>query len=204
MLQLRSLTQSPFKSVIVLLTMFGVLLACSPASNKSLPAGIVIELSSAFHGQYTLVDMHGKTRSQNSFGGKPALIYFGFTSCPDVCPTGLGVMSAALNELGQKADNIQPLFITLDPDQDSAEVLRDYLAFEPRLLGLTGTADASKQAQMAFKVYSQRTKQEDSALDYTINHSNFFYYVDAQGTPLYALKATLTPQQLAQFINSVR
>ena len=123
-----------------------------------------IELSEAFTGDYALIDMHHIPAKPDRFAGKPALVYFGFTACPDVCPTALGVMSATLNELGPRADNIQPLFIALDAERDTPAMLAAYLEFEPRILGLTGDADQIDAAKAGFKVYSERQALPDSAL----------------------------------------
>ena len=128
------------------------------------------------------------------------LVYFGFTSCPDVCPNALGVLSATLNELGPKADKIQPVFIALDPERDTPEALRAYLSFDSRILGLTGSEEAIEAATAGFKVFAERKALPGSALGYTIDHSSLFYYVDKQGAPRFAFVDSLTPQQLAALI----
>jgi len=165
-----------------------------------LPKGTVIALSDVFTGQYRLIDHHGTTTTQSTFRGKPVLIYFGFTSCPDVCPAALGVLSATLNEMGNNASNIQPLFISLDPERDTVDTIKTYLSFDTRILGLTGSVKDVEAAKTGFKVYSQKQPLPTSALEYTVNHSSFFYFVDASGTPQFALKDTLSPQELASFI----
>lgn len=168
----------------------------------SLPPTAKIELTDAFTGDFALTDMTGEPRSQTDFAGKPTLIFFGFTTCPDVCPAALGVISAALNELGPKADNLQPLFITVDPERDTPDVLASYLAFDERIIGLTGSIDAIERAKKGFKVYAEKAPLPGSALKYTVDHSKFLYFADETGKPLYALQDTLTPQQLASFLRA--
>lgn len=177
-----------------------MLMACSN-QEPVMPQGTVIALSDAFTGEYQLTDYNGAEQTQNSFQGKSTLIYFGFTSCPDVCPSALNIMSAALNEMGNAAQDIQPLFITVDPERDSRELIKSYLSFDERILGLTGTASEIETAKNAFKVYAQKRPLPDSALVYDVNHSSLFYFVAPNGVPKFALKDTISPQDLAEFIS---
>ncbi|MEL6790425.1 MAG: SCO family protein [Pseudomonadota bacterium] len=179
--------------------MMTITIACSQGDDAARPQAVTsrIDLSAAFTGTYALTDMHGTPTTQDRFAGKPTFIYFGFTACPDVCPAALGVMSVMLDELGDDAEKLQPLFIAVDPARDTPEVLRSYLGFDPRILGLTGDAAAMETAKDAFKVYASRQDLPESALGYTINHSSLFYFVDETGTPKYAFKDNLTPQALA-------
>ena len=173
--------------------------SCKNETSAPVTRGQIV-LSDAFSGNYALTDMYGAIATPDRFEGKAVLIYFGFTSCPDVCPAALGVMSAALNELGRKADDLQPLFIALDPQRDTPAALASYLGFDKRILGLTGDEIEIETAKAGFKVYSERRALPGSALGYTIDHSSLFYFVDPKGKPQFAFTDRLSPQQLADFL----
>ena len=108
------------------------------------------------------------------------IVYFGFTYCPDICPTDLQEIGRAIDQLGEAGERIQPLFITLDPERDTADHLKDYVGlFHPRLIGLTGSAAAVREAADAYKVYYRKVETGPDA--YTVDHSAFIYLIDAQG-----------------------
>ena len=105
-------------------------------------------------GPFELIDHTGKPRTERDFRGKLMLVYFGFTYCPDICPTDLQAIGQTLDKLGAEADSVQPLFITVDPERDTAQHLAEYVPmFHPRLIGLTGSAEAIRKAADAYKVY---------------------------------------------------
>lgn len=176
--------------------------ACSQESGPRtyVNADGAIELSEAFTGEFDLVDKTGAPRADEDFEGKVMLVYFGFTHCPDVCPGDVGVISAALNELGDDADEIAPIFISVDPERDTPEALDDYFAFDQRLIPLTGSVEASKAAMKGFKQSAQKQPLPDSALEYTVNHGRFFYVTDRTGQPVAALTGDVSPQQLAALL----
>jgi protein SCO1/2 len=131
-------------------------------------------------GPFSLTDHNGRTRSEADFRGKLMLVYFGFTYCPDICPTDLVEISRALDQLGPAGEIIQPLFVTLDPERDTPAHLAEYVPlFHPRLLGLTGSGDAIRQAADAYKVFYR--KVETGGGDYTVDHSAYVYLLDAEG-----------------------
>jgi protein SCO1 len=131
-------------------------------------------------GPFALVDQRGVRRTDADFRGKLMLVYFGFTSCPDVCPTDLQSIGAAVDRLGEAGEAVQPLFITLDPERDTPQQLADYVPmFHPRLLGLSGDAAAIADAARAYRVYYARVPTKD--VDYTIDHSGFIYLMDRDG-----------------------
>ena len=131
-------------------------------------------------GPFALVDHTGKPRTDADFRGKLMLVYFGFTWCPDICPTDLQNIGLALDELGDAADKVQPLFITVDPARDTPEHLRDYVPmFHPRLIGLTGSAAAIHSAAAAYRVYFAQVPLKGD--DYTVDHSSFIYLMGADG-----------------------
>jgi protein SCO1/2 len=133
----------------------------------------------AIGGKFTLVDANNTPVTEKILVGKFSLVYFGFTSCPAVCPTTLGTITNALDRVGSLSDNVQPLFITVDPDRDTPEVMRDYIGnFHPTFIALTGTTAQTEQAAAAFKVYAQA---EEGKKDYNVNHSDFIYLMDRTG-----------------------
>jgi protein SCO1/2 len=136
----------------------------------------------AIGGPFSLVDTAGQRRTEKDFAGKPMLVFFGFTNCPDVCPSGLQTLTVALNELGEKANGISTLFITLDPERDTAESLGQYVkSFHPNIQGLTGTPDEIQAAIKAYRVYAVKVPDEKDPTRYNIDHSSFFYLMNANG-----------------------
>jgi len=133
-------------------------------------------------GPFELIDQTGKARSDRDFRGQLMLVYFGFTYCPDVCPTDLMAIGQALEQLGPDADALQPVFITLDPERDTAGHLAEYVPmFHPRLLGLTGSLEAIGAAAEAYKVYFAKVPIGKDAGDYTVDHTSFIYLMDRDG-----------------------
>lgn len=168
------------------------------APAVEVPADGVIQLSDQFSSDFQLIDTNGETVSSGDFRGKVAVVYFGFASCPDVCPLALSRLSAALDALSKKEQaEIAPLFITVDPARDTPEVLKAYLSFDRRIIGLTGDQAATDAARRSFKVFARRQPLPDSALGYTMDHSSLFYLVDREGRPRIALHDSLTPDELA-------
>lgn len=133
-------------------------------------------------GAFALKDQTGQTRTDADFRGQLMLVYFGFTYCPDICPTDLQEIGLAMKALGERAADVQPLFVTLDPQRDTVEHLAQYVPlFHPRLLGLTGSiADVTKTAD-AYRVYFKRVSTGPNAGDYTVDHSAFIYLMDRDG-----------------------
>ena len=130
-------------------------------------------------GPFSLLDHAGKHRTDTDFRGKLLLVYFGFTFCPDICPTDLQAMSSAIEQLDPAGNAVQPLFITLDTERDTPGHLAQYVPmFHPRLIGLTGDAAQISKAADAYKVYY--AKVVDGA-NLTIDHSAFIYLVDQKG-----------------------
>ncbi len=130
---------------------------------------------------FTLTNQHGKRVSLADFRGKVVLLYFGFTFCPDVCPTDLLAIGQAVKSLGKAGDAVQPVFITLDPARDSRELLRDYTAaFHPRFVALTGAADDIHRIATGYKVYYERVTPPGSKT-YFIEHTAFTFLLDRNG-----------------------
>ena len=126
-----------------------------------------------------LTDHTGRARKLEDFRGKAVVLFFGFTHCPDVCPTTLAELSAAMKSLGKDAERVQVLFVTVDPERDTGEVLAQYVtAFDPRFLGLYGNAAATQRVAKDFKIYFEKRKTGDS---YSIDHSGQTYVIDPRG-----------------------
>lgn len=174
---------------------------CGPAAEGEVPADAIVQLSDQFSGDFALTDMNGAAVASADFRGRLVVVYFGFTSCADVCPLALSRLSAALDLLDDRERReIAPLFITVDPVRDTPEVLKAYLEFDPRIVGLTGDQAAIDAASRSFKVYARRLPLPDSALGYTMDHSSFYYLVDRAGRPKLALHDSLTPAELAAML----
>jgi len=133
---------------------------------------------------FTLTDMHGQTVNETTFLGKPTLYFFGFTHCPDVCPTTLGALAAWLKELGDAdAAKLNVVFVSVDPSRDTPETLRDYVtAFHPQIVGVTGTEEELKAVAKQFMVYYAKVPNSSDPKDYTMNHSSMILMADGNGT----------------------
>lgn len=162
--------------------MAGAILAYTISQQSGLPNGAVVTGTPTVGGPFTLTDQTGKRVTEKDFQGHYTLVFFGFTHCPDICPSGLQVMSAALDKLGPRADDITPVFITLDADRDTPDALKQYLAsFYPRLVGLTGSAEELAAVAKAYRVYYQKVADAKSPENYTYDHSAIFYLMGKDG-----------------------
>jgi protein SCO1/2 len=146
-------------------------------------------LASAIGGPFRLVDQNGKTVTDADLKGKWSLIYFGYTHCPDACPTTLNEIAIALDDLGPKRDAVRPVFITVDPERDTPEVLKSYVtSFDAPILALTGTPEQIAQAAKDYRVYY--AKHPEPGGDYSMDHSSVIYVMDPEGR----FTATFTPE----------
>jgi len=137
--------------------------------NRQLP-GHLSTGTALVGGPFTLTDQNGRKVSEKDFLGRYMLVFFGFTYCPDICPTELQVMTAALDAMGPGAEKIQPVFITIDPERDTPDALAGYVSnFDPRIIGLTGPADEVAQAAADFRATYRRVDKEGG--DYTMDHT---------------------------------
>lgn len=149
-------------------------------------------------GHYALRTLDGQEVSERTFLGKWQLIYFGFTLCPDACPTTLGQVRSALRELGPLADQLQPIFITVDPERDTPEQLRAYLAhFDSRIIGLRGSPSQTSEASQAFRIYFKARPAPDGGAGYSIDHSSFLFLLKPDGSFAQLLQADQPGHSLA-------
>jgi protein SCO1/2 len=134
-------------------------------------------------GPFSLIDADGKRVTDESYRGRYMLVFFGFTSCPDICPAGLQLISAALDKLGAKADKVTPIFITLDPERDTKEKVGAYVKnFNARLVGLTGTPEEIAQVAKEYRVYYKKVPTEGGGPGaYGLDHSSIIYLMDPNG-----------------------
>ena len=134
-------------------------------------------------GPFSLVNQDGRRVTEKDFLGKYMLVFFGYTYCPDVCPTELQVMTAALDQMGPEADRIQPVFVSIDPARDTPDVLKAYVAnFGPRLAGLTGTPEEVANIAKAYRVYYAKAGNSSSTTDYLMDHSSIIYLMGPDGS----------------------
>ena len=151
----------------------------------------------AVGGPYRLTDQDGEPRASTDFGGKYQLIYFGYTFCPDVCPTTLALVAAALDKLGPDQDRIVPVFITIDPARDKPEILKKYLAaFGPRFVGLTGSDEEIAKVEKEFRVYAR--KQPLAGGTYGMDHSSVLYLMAPDGKLVSFYDDVTEPEKLAK------
>jgi protein SCO1/2 len=131
---------------------------------------------------FTLTDQFGHPRSLSDFRGKIVSLFFGFTHCPDVCPTHLARQAEVMRQLGPQANEVVVLFVTLDPERDSPDMLKAYMdAFDPRFIALTGSSAETAQVAKQYKIFWQKTPLPGSALVYTIDHTTNSIVIDQQG-----------------------
>ncbi len=153
--------------------------------------------SAAIGGPFQLVDQNGEKVSEADLVGKPTLIFFGFTHCPDVCPTALFEMSEIFNALGPDADKVQSFFVSVDPERDTPTILKEYLgSFAPQLRGLSGTPEQVEKISKAYRVYARKVPLEGG--DYTMDHTASVYLMDKTGAYVAPFNAKRMPEEAAQ------
>ena len=150
-------------------------------------------------GPFTLTDQTGKQRSDTDFRGKLMIVYFGYTYCPDVCPTDLMAITQALEALGPAAEGVQPVFITIDPERDT-KLLTDYVAaFHRSLVGLTGPPDEIRKVANSYKAFYVKVQNERSR-DYSIDHAGVIYLIGRNGEYLGFMPPQTNPDRLTEVL----
>jgi protein SCO1/2 len=154
------------------------------------------QAASAIGGPFNLVDQKGKPITDQDFKGRPFLVFFGYTHCPDVCPTTLFEVSEVLRALGPDAGRTGALFVTVDPERDTPTTMNDYLSsFDPRLRGATGNAEQIESVERAYRVYAKKVPGANG--DYTMDHTALVYLMDKQGRFVAPFSLKRTPEQAA-------
>jgi protein SCO1/2 len=169
-----------------------------------LSAALILTLSpsgqtpaSAVGGPFTLVDHNGRTVTEKTFEGHPYLVFFGFTHCPDVCPTTLFNLSEVLKATGEDGRDLRALFITVDPERDTPEAMKSYISsFDERIVGLTGDRAAVEAAIRTFRAYAK--KVPTSGGDYTMEHSATVYLMDEDGELVGTVNLNRPPEEVAR------
>jgi len=173
----------------------GVFLGLASRDTPRGAAGTL--LASAIGGPFRLVDQNGKTVTDADLKGKWSLVYFGYTHCPDACPTALNDIAVALDELGPKRAEVRPVFITVDPERDTPAVLKSYVtAFDAPILALTGTPQEIAQAAKGYRVYYAKHPEEGG--DYSMDHSSVIYVMDPQGRFTASFTHENSPEEIAE------
>jgi len=174
-----------------------LLTACGPQTTEGEAgrAGPTVTSGVAdIGGPFTLIDDDGTVVTEDAFTGQPTLVYFGFTYCPDVCPTALQKLGAAQEKMGDLADQVQFVMVTVDPERDTPEQMAIYVTnngFPEGLRGFTGTVDQIDAMKAAYKVYAQKVPLEDSTMGYTVDHQDIVYLMGKDGK----LASIFTPRE---------
>ncbi|MFT3733058.1 MAG: SCO family protein [Hyphomicrobium sp.] len=175
------------------------------ALKNSSPPGegqVIVTDRPAVGGPFSLIDNTGKRVTDKDYLGHYMLVFFGYTNCPDICPAGLQIMSAALDKLGKRADDIVPIFITLDPARDTQEKMATYVkAFSPKLVGLTGSESDIAATAKAYRVYYQKVSDDNDPKNYTVDHSAIFYLMGKDGKLLAPIPHTNDVDQLVSALD---
>ena len=152
-------------------------------------------------GEFVLTDQNGNKFSSEQIKGQLSLIYFGFTYCPDICPTTLTKLSNVITTLGKYNIDILPIFITIDPDRDTPALLKEYLNhFHPKFIGLTGSAADLKYVADLYKVFYTKSQTSDNINNYMIDHSSFVYLMDKQGKYMKHFYMNSSEQEIVEYI----
>jgi len=147
-------------------------------------------------GPFTLVGRDGKPVTDQAFRGKYMLVFFGFTHCPDICPTSLFEISEVLHAMGKDADRVNAYFISVDPERDTTAAMKDYLSsFDPHLKGLTGSPDQVAKVTSTYRVYARKVPLKDG--DYTMDHTALIYLMDRDGKFVAPFNLKRTPEEAA-------
>ena len=174
-----------------LVVFLGVFLFATGQLDKGGPSG-----PSAIGGPFNLIDQNGSPISDQDLKGKPFLVFFGYTHCPDVCPTTLFDVSELMRALGPDADRTAALFVTVDPARDTPAVMKDYLSsFDPHLRGATGDPAAIAAAEKAYRVYAKKVPTENG--DYSMDHTALVYLMDKQGRFVAPFSLKRRPEEAA-------
>jgi len=179
---LRKLVMALAGGVFVLLAAAAIFLALKQPPEEPLSPAAINVTGAEIGGLFTLTDQHGNRITSAELIDGPTLIYFGYTFCPDICPVDVAVMASAVDLLDAQGVKVKPVFITIDPERDTAEQLTYYAeAMHPRMVALTGTEAEVKAAADTYKVYYQRVDAADSAAGYLMNHTTLTYFMMPDG-----------------------
>jgi protein SCO1/2 len=184
--------------------LIGVLLAVLLATAAGLLWFGGTESGPQLGGPFTLENSDGKPVTDRDFRGRYMLVYFGYTFCPDVCPTTLNAVADAMERLGPRARKVQPLFITIDPRRDTPSVMKQYVAaFGHDIVGLTGSADQVAAAAKAYRVYFAEHRTGPGPDDYSMDHSSILYLMGPDGRFIAPIRADASGEEIAKTIGGL-
>lgn len=173
------------------------LAALLTAAYLTLAPGTRAVGASTIGGPFSLVDGDGRKVTDQTYAGEPHLVFFGFTHCPDICPTKLFQMSEMFRAMGQKGKDLRALFITIDPDRDKPGDMKSYVSsFDPRIVGLTGDQSAIDQVARGYRAYAKKVPLKDG--DYTMEHTALVYLMDKDGHFVGSFNLERAPEQAAK------
>ena len=202
----KSLSVSLLLGIVVAGTvlLLGALYKPAPVSLASIEPAAGEDVAGAeIGGPFALTDQDGRAVTDKDYAGDYKLVYFGFTNCPDVCPVDMGKITAALKILGKDADRLKPIFITVDPQRDTPEVIKSYLKnFDPRFTGLTGTKEQIDAVKKSYKIYAEEGEHmqgagHDHMDSYMVSHSAYTYLMSPDGHLAALFGSEDTPEVIA-------
>jgi protein SCO1/2 len=181
---------------LLLLALCAAIVGCSAPSSQ--PKFIGTDVTGSQMGaDFALTDHNGRLRHLSDFRGKVTMLFFGYTHCPDACPTTMGELAQVVKVLGEKGKDVQVLFVTVDPERDSLDILKSYVpSFNPTFLGLRGDEASTKKTAQDFKVYYAK-QASNSKAGYSIDHSTGVYVYDKQGQLRLFLTNSMKVQDIA-------
>lgn len=189
--------------IVCLAVLSFIILDTPPKANKHVESS---RGEAAIGGDFTLTNQHGKVMHDADFRGKVMVVFFGFTHCPMICPVSVATVSSALERLGDDAQHIAPIFITVDPQRDTPQVMKEFLSpFDSRFVGLSGTQEQTQQVLEAYKAYAKKGEPMDkNAPDsYMVDHSSYIYVMNQQGGFEVILPYDTEPDKLADAISQL-
>lgn len=176
--------------------LFGAEMPVPSAGGVQLAQGV------SLGGPFSLTDHTGRAVTERDFAGRWMLVYFGFTFCPDMCPTELGTMAAALDAMGPAGEAVVPVLITVDPERDGPAQLADYVSrFHPRLVGLTGTPEQVAEAARRYRVYYAKARRPETT-EYLVDHSGFIYLVGPDARVRTLFRPETSPEAMAAAVSA--
>jgi len=169
-------------------------------SNSKNRSGIIVG-APQIGGAFTLTNNKGETVTEKDFEGKLMLVFFGYTFCPDVCPTEMNVFGNVVQGLGEAAKEITPVFITVDPTRDTVAVMDEFVqAFHPSIVGLTGTEEQINVVKKAYRAYGQAANKKDDPDYYLVDHTSFTYLMDKDGSLATVFSYGTSPEEIIKKI----
>ncbi len=173
-------------------------------TNQRMDHGLVSSGTALVGGPFHLTNQKGEAVTEKTYTGKFMMVFFGFSHCQDVCPTELQVMTGAMQQLGAQADQIVPIFVSIDPERDTTTVMADYVkAFDPRLQGLTGTPEQIAEIARAYHAYYKKIPNEKNPDDYEMDHTSIIYIMGPDGSFIKHFNYTTDAKALADDLKKV-